>query len=77
MSRIVFACPKGVVKGSMDKAVTLYYCGYDSNKHELLVSKDSSDAKVISSGFYIDSEMEFLKFHFKDDPIVEYMREQY
>lgn len=72
MSRIIFKCPKGVVKE--DKDVTLYYCGYDNDKHELIVSEDSDRAKNISSGFYIDAEMDFLKFHFKSDPIMKYIK---
>lgn len=75
MSYICFNCPKGVVKE--DKDVTLYYCGYDNDKHELIVSEDSSEAKNISSGFYIDAEMDFLKFHFKNEPIMKYAKKSY
>ena len=42
---------------------TLYYTGYDQDGIHL--SKNKSDAKFISGGYYVKAELDFIKFHFK------------
>ena len=71
MAKIFFKCPKGVV--DKDKSVRLYYCGIDDDKHALKTSRHSYDAEYFSEGYYLESEMDYIKFHFKDDPIVKYI----
>ena len=71
MAKICFKCPKGVV--NKDKSVTLYYCGIDDDNHKLKTSRRSGDADNFSEGYYLDSELDYIKFHFKDDPLVKYL----
>lgn len=72
MTKIFFKCPKGVV--DKDKSVTLYYCGIDDDNHALKTSRHSCDAEYFYEGYHLESEMDYIKFHFKNDPIVKYMR---
>lgn len=43
-----------------------YYAGIDQQTEELKFTEKASEAKHISSGFWLDSEFDWVMFHFKD-----------
>jgi len=60
-----------------DKGVTLYYVDIDVDSHRLIVTENYYDGKYLDSGFFINSEFEFIKHHFSDDPLVKHIGKCY
>ena len=64
---------KILIKGSGDKFDGKYIKEIDKVNQKIEFTDKSSEAYTRESGFYVDSEIDFLKFYFKDEyPCIEY-----
>lgn len=54
------------IKVTMPNGTEKYIKNIDYSKEELELTEDRCYAYDRSSGFYVNSEIDFLKFHFKD-----------
>ena len=66
------------INGSGDKYDGLYIKTIDKHNSKIDFTKDIKEAYDRASGFYVESEIEFLKFHFIDEyPCLAYAQEYY
>ena len=64
------------IRGSRDKHDGMFIKDIDKTNTKLTFTKNVDEAYERPSGFYVESEIDFLKFHFKDEyPCVEFARE--
>lgn len=64
---------KILIKGSGDEFDGKYIKNIDKVNQKIEFTNNSSEAYTRESGFYVDSEIEFLQFYFKDEyPCIKY-----